>query len=290
MSIASRLARIIGLLALFYVLAGCSAIKLGYNNADDLVFWWLDSYLDFTDEQAPRVREDLARLHRWHRTSELPQFGLILADMERLAPADITPAQACAFVVRARERLDALAAQAEPAVVTFAMSLSPDQLAHLERKYEKVNADFRKEWVTPPPGEQADKRFDQFVQRSEMIYGTLEETQTLALRREMQQTVFDSKRVLHERRQRQRDALQTLKQVAGQPIEFAQARRIMRGFLDRIREPADPASRAYQQALIDEGCRTFAALHNSTSTAQREVAARRLRAYQRDLRELAAQK
>ena len=44
-----------------------------------------------------------------------------------------------------------------------------------------------------------------------------------------------------------------------------------------------------RDALIQEGCRTFTAVHQVTTPAQREQAARRLRAYQRDLQELAAQ-
>jgi hypothetical protein len=67
-----RLARIIVLPALVAGLAACSAIKLGYNNLDEIAYWWLDSYVDFTDDQAPRAREDLARLHWWHRNEELP--------------------------------------------------------------------------------------------------------------------------------------------------------------------------------------------------------------------------
>jgi hypothetical protein len=62
----------------------------------------------------------------------------------------------------------------------------------------------------------------------------------------------------------------------------------LRGYLERFEHSPDKAYRAYQEALIEEGCRHFAVLHNSTSLAQREAATRRLRAYQRDLRELAA--
>jgi hypothetical protein len=40
--------------------------------------------------------------------------------------------------------------------------------------------------------------------------------------------------------------------------------------------------------MIDEACRNLSALHNSTTAAQRDTAAQRLRDYQRDLRELAA--
>src|SRR5882724_11445070 len=71
MTTASRLGRIIGLLALATALAGCSAIKLGYNNLDHLAYWWLDSYVDFSGEQGTQVRENLAQLHQWHRTEEL---------------------------------------------------------------------------------------------------------------------------------------------------------------------------------------------------------------------------
>lgn len=290
MTIASRLGRIIGLLALAAALAGCSAIKLGYNTLDDIAYWWLDNYVDFSDDQAARVREDLGRLHRWHRTEELPQFLAMLRDMEQLAGGQVTAAQACGFVARVRERLDALADRGEPSAVTLAMSLTRDQLGHIERKYRNNNAEFQKNWIRPPPAEQVEKRFDQFVERSEMIYGRLDEPQREALRKELLQSAFDAKRVLAERQRRQRDALQTLRKLSGQPIGFTDARALLRGYLDRVRAPPDRAERNYQQSLIDESCRTFAALHNSTSAAQREAAVRRLRAYQRDLQELSTQK
>lgn len=40
---------------------------------------------------------------------------------------------------------------------------------------------------------------------------------------------------------------------------------------------------------MQEGCRSFEAVHQSTTPAQRDQAVRRLRTYQRDLRDLAAQ-
>jgi hypothetical protein len=289
MTFASRLGRIISLLGLAALLAACSAIKLGYNTLDDVAYWWLDSYVDFSDEQAARVREDLGRLHQWHRADELPRFAAVLQGMEQLAAGDVTPTQACTVFAQVRERLEALAARAEPMMVTLATGLAPEQVAHLERKYEKNNADYRKKWILPAPAEQAEKRFDLFLERSEMMYGKLDEPQRAVLRRQVERSSFDPKRILAERQRRQRDALQTLRKIAGAPVSFAEARTSLRGYLDRVREPPDPAARAYQQGLIEEGCAAFAALHNSTSPPQRESAVRRLRAYQRDLQELAAQ-
>ena len=47
---------IIGLLCLALAgLSGCSALRLGYNTAPELAYWWIDGYADFDDAQAPQV-------------------------------------------------------------------------------------------------------------------------------------------------------------------------------------------------------------------------------------------
>jgi hypothetical protein len=282
------LGRIIGLLTLAALVSGCSAIKLGYNNLDDIAYWWVDRYLDFTDDQTLRVREDLARLHQWHRREELPEIAAILHRMEQLAPNDVSPAQACSFVPAIRQRIHALSDRAEPAIVTLALDLTPEQLVHLERTYRKKIAEYRHDWVDLTPAELRDKRMKQFLERSEMIYGRLDEPQRLVMRQRVEQSGFDAGRTLAERRRRQQDALQTLRKIAGQPVTLAEARAQIHGLLARAQDPPDPAGRNYQNALIDESCRNLSALHNATSAEQRQAAVRRLRAYQRDLRELAA--
>ncbi|MDB5880533.1 MAG: hypothetical protein JWP43_411 [Ramlibacter sp.] len=282
------LARIIGLLTCAAVLVGCSAIKLGYNNLDEFAYWWLDRYLDFNEDQSRRVREDLARLQQWHRREELPGIGIILQRMEQLAPDEVSAAQACSFVPQWRDRLNALADRAEPAVVTLAMALTPDQLVHLERTYQKKIAEYRGEWVDLTQAELWDKRTRQFRERSEMIYGRLDEPQRAVMRQRVERSIFDASRLLAERKRRQQDALQTLRKVAGQPVSLAEARALVHGLIQRSIDPPEPAARKYQDALIEEGCGNLSALHNSTSAEQRLSAARRLRAYQRDLRELTA--
>ena len=37
------------------LLAGCSAVRLAYNQAPDLMYWWLNGYVDF-DAEAGRAR------------------------------------------------------------------------------------------------------------------------------------------------------------------------------------------------------------------------------------------
>ncbi len=88
---------------------------------------------------------------------------------------------------------------------------------------------------------------------------------------------------------RQQDVLQTLRPlIAGQAApEKTQA--AVRGLLERTINPTDPALRQNQNALNDDNCGTFAALHNSTTADQRSHAARTLKRYEQDFRLLSAE-
>jgi hypothetical protein len=282
-----RFGGIILALALSLVLSGCSAVKLGYTTLPELAYWWLDGYVDFDDAQRPQVRGEISRLHTWHRQQELPRLAALLGRMEQMVRGPITPEQACGIVAEVQASMNTVADQAEPAVVALATSLTPHQLRHLERKFRHNNEDFRKESIEPPLAERQDKRFHRLLQRLEMVYGELDAPQEAVLRQGLAQSSYDPERLLAQRQRRQQDMLQTLQRVARTDIGPDAARTELRGWLERTQRPPDPAQRAWQDGLLQEGCRIFSSVHQSTTEAQREQAARRLRAYQRDLRDLA---
>ena len=282
--------RIIGLLAVVLasgLLQGCSAIKLAYNNAPELAYWWLDGYADLDDAQSLKVREELARLQQWHRANELPRIAELLQKTRQLALADTTPEQVCSLFGEARKRIDAVTAQAEVPTVAVALTLRASQLAHMEARFAKGNAEWREEWVEGGTAERQARRLKSSVERSEQFYGTLEERQLAVLRSAIQQSSFDPQRSYTERLRRQRDVIQALREAtASPPPSAAQATALFRATLERTVNSPDPAYRSYAERAISDSCRTFAQLHNSTTAEQRERAARRLAAYERDAREL----
>jgi hypothetical protein len=285
----ATLARIIGLLVIAVALAGCSAIKLGYNSLPQVAGWWLDAYVDFSDDQEQRVREDLLRLHQWHRQQELPRIAALLQQAERLAANDVTADDICALVPEARARVAAIFERAEPAAVTLALALQPAQLAHLQRKYEKNNREYRKDWVDLPPEERREKQVRQYIDRMEMVYGRLDDRQRELIAGQVERGVFNAETNLRERQRRQQDILQALRKLAGQPLPLADARAAIHALVERGLRSPDPKYRAYEEALFRQGCGNLAAVHQSTTPQQRLSAVRRLRAYQRDLEELAAE-
>ncbi|MGO4393402.1 DUF6279 family lipoprotein [Variovorax sp. M-6] len=283
----AKLARIIGVLALGAALAACSAVKLAYNNLPEVGYWWLDGYVDFDDAQTPRVREELRQLLAWHRRDELPKIADLLQQAQALAPADLTPAQACALFDALRLRLLALAERAEPAGTALALSLSESQLEQLARKYEKTNDKYKQDWLDRPPAQQREKRYDQFLDRSEDFYGRLDTGQRELLRQQFERSAFDPRAFDAERRERQQEVLTLLRRFSVEKTSPAQARSAIKAYVARIAEPPPGPLRDRQRAAQQESCRTVAALHNRTSDAQRQKAVRRLRAYEDDLRQLA---
>jgi len=282
------MARIIGVLLLAAALGACSAIKLAYNNLPTVSYWWLDDYLDFDSEQTPKVRDELAQLLAWHRQNELPRIASLLQEAQALAPGEVTPAQVCAMGDRIRERLLAVTERAEPAGTELALSLTDAQLQQLERKYEKNNASYRKEWLDRTPAQVQEKRYDQFLDRTEDFYGRLSAQQRDLLKQQVAQSVFDPRLADTERRHRQQEALVLLRGFVANKPSPVEARAALHAYIQRIAEPPPGPWRDQQQALLQEGCRNTAVLHNGTSPSQRAQAVRRLQAYQDDLRQLVA--
>lgn len=282
------LARIIGAIALATLLSACSAVQLAYNNLPEISYWWLDGYVDFDDAQTPQVRDELRRLLAWHRREELPKIADLLQEAQALAPADLTPAQACALFDAIRLRLLALAERAEPAGATLALSLSEAQVEHLARKYGKINDEYRRDWLDRSPAQQRERRYDQFLDRSEDFYGRLDAGQRALLRQQVERSAFDPRELDTERRQRQREALALLGRFLAAKQPAAEAQAALHSYVMRIAEPPPGPARDRQHRMRQESCATIAALHNQTSATQREQAARRLQRYEDDLRALAA--
>lgn len=283
-----RMGGIIGALALALLLSACSAIKLGYNTLPELAYFWLDGYADFDDAQETQVRQELVRLHAWHRRQELPRVAEVLNRIELLAPGEITPQQACAVIADFQAGLARVADAAEPGAAAIAVTMTSQQLRHMDRKFRRANAKFREESVDPPPEKRQEKRYEQLLDRMEMIYGRLEEPQRAILRQGVAQSTYDGARILADRQRRQQELLQVLRRAHQGNLPETEVRTQLRAWLERAQRSPDPEYRAWQEGLVQEGCRIFAAVHRATTPAQREQAVRRLRAYQRDLRDLAA--
>ncbi len=283
------LRHIIGVLLLTLMalcLVGCSAVQFGYQQAPELAYWWLDSYLDFNESQSLKLRADLTALQAWHRQTELPIYIKTLDKLRKMAPLDATPEQVCGLYTEFKTRLQVTLDQFEPTVSAIAPALTPGQIDHLTRQFEKRNQKWHDEWIDLTQAQRHARRFKQMKERSEGFYGRLEEQQLGVLRNGLLATPLDMSLSYQESQRRQQDILQTLRQLQGAKPGAPSVQVAMRGVLERSIDSPDPAYRAYMEKVTQAQCRTFAALHNSSTPAQRLHLFETLKDYQTDARDL----
>lgn len=274
----------LGLLAVAGVLQACSVMKLAYNQAPDLAYWYLDDYLDLTGEQSLRVKASLSQLQAWHRQTQLPVYITALQQLQQQIPSDITAAAACKVATDIRNNLGTVAHRAESLAAGVAIMLQPGQLKHLEKKFAKTNAKAEDEMEEDREKTRQGKRYEQMLSRAESLYGTLDEPQRAVIARRLEQSRFDVRVLFAEKKRRQHDALQTLQPMATGQSSAAQAQAALRGLVERTMNPLEPVYRRYLDQLSQENCQSFAELHNSTTPAQRSKAVETLKGYEQDFR------
>ena len=270
------------------VLTGCSATKLAYNNAPDLGYWWLDGYLDLGDAQSLKLRTDLTTLHSWHRQNELPLYIGTLENLRRLASANVTPEQTCDLGDGLKTRFQSLLNQAEPALLSLAQNVKAEQLTHLTQQFEKHNKKWRAEWTEGTPTERTARRQKKLLERVEMLYGSLEEPQLAVLRASLATSGFDADWRYRDLLRRQQNALATLRQVVDGQLNEAALKKEVRALMANTLESSDTEYRNYSAKISKESCQFLAALHNSTTPAQRRTLQEKLLSYETDARTLVA--
>ncbi len=275
--------------AVLALLQGCSAIKLGYGKADDLAYWWLDGYADFSAPQSERLRAALSEVHRWHRTQELPLYAGLLQQAQTLAADNLSAAQVCSLADAGQLHLNALTNKAVPSLTAVAMDLSGRQLAHVERQWTKKNATWQDDWLKLSPAEREKKRLDNFVDRFESFYGTLSPAQIQVLRQQVQQSVWTAQWAWQDRLHKQQLLLEWLRSFQIKSSPALQAQEALQSIVLSWTATTEGYGFETRQRLKQEACANTAQLHNTTTAAQRLKAIQRLRAYASDLKDLSAQ-
>ena len=280
-----RAGLLVGIVAL---LGACSALRIGYSQAPDLMYWYLDGYVDFNSAQTPRVRDALAHWLAWHRRTQLPDYAALLARAQTEVMTDITAARACEWQRDVIRRADTAFDRAAPAVADLLVTATPQQVQNLEQHQAKANDEFRKDYLQPDLRKRAEVTLKRAVERAESLYGTLGEVQRARMAEALLRSPFDPEAWLSERRLRQQEALALMRKFGGDEAARQAAEAAVRAYVQRMETSPREPYRRYSERLNAFNCAFAATLHNSTSAAQRRTAAEKLAGWEGDARAIAA--
>lgn len=290
------MARGLLLTVVLFVVTACSTVRLAYNQAPQIAYWWMDGYADFSSAQSAQVKQDIDDFLAWHRRSELPAYATQLQQWQGLVVQDITPAQVCRQFETVRAAAIRSGEHSLQALTRTALTLDPDQLAHMQRSQAKSLERFDKEYLRGSAEQRLDERMDKALDRLETLYGRLSSDQREGLKQDLLRSPFDAPKTRQERLRRQTDLRQTIAAMqaahpgASGKLAPAGAVDMGRQYLARVLQSPIPGFKAYEDGLMRHNCELFARLHNTTSAQQRAHAVRVLRDYEEDLRVLMGQR
>ncbi|MCB0834827.1 MAG: hypothetical protein KDC45_15260, partial [Bacteroidetes bacterium] len=124
------------------LIAGCSTLKLAYNNADFVGTWIADSHFDLTSVQKKELDASLERILEWHRREELPNLIRWLENAKSELDHGLTVAAIDSFFKQAQLRYETFIDMSADEGTVFFKGLTDEQITHLEDKSRKDSAEF----------------------------------------------------------------------------------------------------------------------------------------------------
>ena len=268
-------------------LQGCSAVRLGYGNADSLARWWLDKYIDMAPEQDALVRERLARFHAWHRKSQLPDYVALLRQGQKFVAGRPVAADALSLGDGIIRRSRTLAEQATPDIADFLLAVSAGQIERMAGHMAEKNADYAREaQLADGESGQRKARYKRLLERAEYWFDDFSGAQQEALRQLVDGQGTGSQFWYEERLRRQHDWLTLVRQVQREHPPREQVIQMLRDYAARFDLPGDPARLAQAIALRRASAEIAVAIHAITTAAQRAHAEHKLDELIRDFTEL----
>jgi hypothetical protein len=282
-------ARLLLLIALMVVAAGCSTIRFTYNHGDTLLYWWLNAYLDLDSDQSDWVKKDIDKLFQWHRTTQLRDYAGLLAKMQRqMGDGTVTQEELLSDYRDIKARTELLAFKALPQLADLAMSIKPDQIAQMEQKFAKNNDKFRKEFMSGSVEDQHKARFKKAMSQFELWFGSFSREQEAALRRASDARPLDNDVFLQERMLRQKKIVALLRRVHDQKLNKEQT---MSAVHDQLRDMFDrmeaPERKAFYDAYLDNTSKFIITAIKLTTPEQKQHAQKRMQGWINDFNALA---
>lgn len=260
------------------------ALKLGYNQGPTLLYWWMNSYVDFEGGQADRAKQLIGLWFRWNRREALPDYAMLLERAQtQVQQPVLTPQAFCGVADEVRQRVRTAYGHAVPSLAELALTLTPEQLQNLEKRFEKNNRKFRDEFLDGGREARLKAQAKKLQERLKTFYGPLNEAQQQRAMQLLAASPYDPDAWLAERRLLQQEALQQLRglqaeRAAGTAPEalMAQAQGALRTLAQHAEQSPREGYRAQQQRVWDYNCHLTAELHNAMTPAQRQAARTKL--------------
>lgn len=272
--------RLLCLIALMAVVTACSTIRFSYNHGDTLLYWWLNAYIDIDGDQTDLVKKDIDNLFQWHRSTQLRDYAGLMNNMQRQLAGNPTQADLLADYRDIKARTELLAFKALPQLADLALSMKPEQIAQMEKKFASNNNDFRKKFMSGSVDDQQKARFKKSMEQFDLWFGSFSRDQEAQLRKASDARPLDNEIWLQERVLRQKKIVALLRRVQQEKLNKEQTMSAIHGLLREFFDRMDaPDRKAFFDAYVDNTTKFILAAIRIATPEQKAHAQKRMQGW-----------
>lgn len=133
------------LLLLLTSVAGCTALRMAYRQADTILAWRADDYLNFDPQQKQDFRARLDRLLYWHRYEQLPEYAVFVNTAVKKGQSGLKGEDIKWFVDGVKSRYWIIIDHGIDDAVEVLATVTPDQIVTMQKQWDKDNRKFARE-------------------------------------------------------------------------------------------------------------------------------------------------
>jgi hypothetical protein len=131
---------------LLATLPGCSLLRVGYGQFDTYAAWTADRYFDLDSGQRQEFLKRFDRLHAWHRYEQLPDYAAFLDEAKRRVQKGLAREDIVWVTEGAKTRYRAIVRRMADDAAAMLMTVTPAQLEALQRRWDRDNSRFIREY------------------------------------------------------------------------------------------------------------------------------------------------
>lgn len=266
------------------VLAGCSTVRIGYTQLDNIALWTASRYFDLDEQQKDDFRARFYRLHEWHRYEQLPDYAAFLEQAKARLARGLNAGDIHWFLEGIRQRYVFIVNRGAGDAAAVLQTITPHQLEFVQERWKKLNQRFVSDnQLESNIDAQRQASLDRTIKRFRDWFGSLTSEQEHLIRASVEGMEMIGRLRQQDRLRRQREFMQLMR-LRTDPGVFKEKLRLWLIHWEAGRSPE------YQRAWSrwrDQNISMLLAVDRSLAPHQRAIAVRRLEHYIADFRALA---
>jgi hypothetical protein len=259
--------------------AGCTALRVAYDNADTYLHYRANGYLDLSGKDNEELEERIDEFFAWHRKNALPQYARLADEAAKRIGKGLSRDDVAwgfdVLIAQARQSVRFAAERMAPLLDR----LTPRQMANMEKRFAEDNRRFAREFLHGSEAERRKRRAKRVEERLEDWVGSLSPAQLERVRQFSERLPLSDELRDRDRKRMQAELLDMIRR--------REAQKRLPDWASNWERGRDPAHVAASERFRQEYSGLLLELDKTLTAEQRSRAEAHFRRYAEDFRVLA---